>query len=333
MKKFLFSLCAASLAALSIAQSRSYEINHANTISTIANSSTQLLDSTVNYNSDDVRSSKTEYSYDDTGKLTLETRYSWKNNGWEKGLHIESTYDNNGKLVFTKSYSGNNKLESATEYIYNEDGNLKSEKSYFDESKLYGSSYEYEYDELGRKTSSVYILHQEYFDFGAREEYIYNDNGIWIQDVLSFMYSGTWEETPSATRYHIYDENGYEIRLDICDLKKGGYLEAIWEYTYDTNGNKICVTLTDFDNEANNSKSEYSYDSENLLSKATSYYWENASWIQSGYLLYYYSEHTVGISNTEKIITDSTPRKIIRGGKLYIENHGHLYNICGQTIE
>lgn len=297
---------------------------------------------------------KNEYTYDDDGNLLTKIDSKYLNNEWlkireykyinnkEKKIYelvlndddtfyykVESTYDDNGNtLTFTIEYfdSINWKYNYKYEYTYDENGSMLTRK----QSKYINNEWvkieEYKYINNEEKTTyytyfsngSMYSLEEFTYDADGNKltktESKYIDNK-WVK-IREYKYINNQEKTtyslvflndvPSAIFEYTYDENGNTLIETQSDYVNNEWVyELKYEYTYDAQGNKLTKKRFDYVNNdwlktseskyINNtekslyyitlkndgsfdSKLEYKYDDNNVLSTQFKYTYANDDW-------------------------------------------------------
>lgn len=186
---------------------------------------------------------KTVYVYVDN-KLKEETDYrrDSESDPWVKKYTEEYVYDEQGRLIEENSSSFNDEGESSNWYFlvkeYNEQGKLKTEKTYqvFDGVKTLTYTYTYIYDEKG-----FLKLREEEGALGwdnseNKQEYICDDKGHVLFETSFRRDDDNIWQAKYQTEY-AYDENG-KVLIDATYERKNN----IWvgmeklEYTYNECG-------------------------------------------------------------------------------------------------
>ena len=237
-----------------------------------AQTATQLMDSTVSQSVDAATgkiSQKTIYTYNSSGKQTLNIFYKWDKSSskWVSFEKQEYTYDSNGKNTLFFKYSWDiitSKwgFSGKYEWTYNSNGDLT----------LYIG---YKWD----NSSSNWVK-------SSKMEFANDSNGnntlfaMYSWDIISnnWVGNGKFETT--------YDSNGKKTlwinyNWDNSSSNWVGYYKT--EYTYDSNGNKILeITCTWNKNNSNDwvifIKDEYTYDSNGNVTRDLSHFWSNSMW-------------------------------------------------------
>ena len=141
-----------------------------------------------------------------------------------------------------------------TEYTYDEDGNLRSERSCSawgsdDSCSKWGSGYEYTYDENGNKTSERYCAKysasgtcdEYYYPFGKNNDFVYDENGNVIARIPcnNVASDGSCSSTGSGSTFE-YDEKGnITLEKECYNWANGActrYGISSTAYDYDENG-------------------------------------------------------------------------------------------------
>jgi hypothetical protein len=251
-----------------------------------ANAEKQRLDYyiSVNWNSEKGKwenSSKSEYTYDANGNITVYLYYDLNNfiSQWENSYKSEYTYDTNGNPtvgIYSDWNSETSQWEnsSKSEYTYDANGNptveiysyWNSETSQWENS----SKSEYTYDANGNPTVEIYSdwnSETSQWENSSKSEYTYDANGNPTVEIYSDWNSETSQWENSSKSEYTYDANGnptVEIYSDWNSETSQWENSYKSEYTYDANGNPTVEIYSDWNSETsqweNSYKSEYTYD-------------------------------------------------------------------------
>ncbi len=210
------------------------------------------------YDSENVLATTTDYSYDESGALTLTleytplemeiSRYEYRYNDagkllweayYESGVPVfsdEFTYDEKGNAVEVIHFEAWDESTTRSVYEYDDRGRQVKHLRYNEnEEQEYHS--EDTYDEMGNL-----LVHTEFNDLGEETSAhytIYDEDGNLAVEIYTY-----WEE--ETTRYTRKYDNG-RLTKKLSYYK--GELDITTTYTYDENGN--CISATDVDNYGN----------------------------------------------------------------------------------
>ncbi len=204
---------------------------------------------------------KKDYSYDSNGNITLQKESLWdsENSVWINSTKKEYSFNTEGKQLLYSSYNWD---ETASLWI----GEIKTERTFSDENNLtqkviYSWDYDtndwylsykyfYEYNEYNNLTIEQGYSYYEYADewnisTNMIYEYTYDENG---KVILYMSYSGE-EKTPIEKNETIYNDDNSHIA---------------YRYSWDSNANDWL----------NNSKTEYAYNNNGLMTLFCNYEWD-----------------------------------------------------------
>ena len=199
-------------------------------------------------------------------------------------------------------------------YEYDDRLNCTKEMRYYDD--LLGETFENTYDEQNRLTSVTYF-DNSYGSTTKKEEYTYNEQGLIVEAIDSYLLGNTWK--PNRKRTFEYDEAGdltLVVRFDYSDgwvesgklihefenglLQTDLYysfngdngdwtLEYKTEYHYNAQGLCVEEVFGEWESEWHpSSKTEYVYNEQGLLSETIDYdYYYEGWWSQNRYLYEY----------------------------------------------
>ncbi|NOX86396.1 MAG: T9SS type A sorting domain-containing protein [Chlorobi bacterium] len=236
-----------------------------------ANETKQKLDSTIfaykDDNSDWILSGKTEYQYNENGKVIVETTYNMETKReagqWMRTYKAEYTYDLNNMLT-----------ERVTSLWDNENNQWKT---------VWKS--EYSYDDNGNLILIIsYTWNQEnsQWEENWKTEMVYDENGY-----LILQTGNDWDKDANQwvkdykTEYS-YDNSGNLVLM--TDYIWGGNQwqnDYKWETEYNDD-NYVTVTIQSFWNGSQweyDEKTEFAYDDQWNTILETVYYWGNEQWI------------------------------------------------------
>lgn len=179
---------------------------------------------------------------------------------WDDGTDV-NLYDQNGNPIHSMSFDsdGNMTYDFATEYIYDEDGNILTEKTYD-----FGTLQ----DEIVYVDGEVVSV-MSYYDEGCRTLLTYDENGNLVTktsydgngNVIGEDYSefaltadGEWYESrctsidTNGSKY-IGEYNEWEDQIAWITYTPDGVMDnnERYEYTYDEEGHKTAVKIYSFD--------------------------------------------------------------------------------------
>ena len=264
----------------------------------------ELCDSTVTYDTSELRTSKIVYSYDANGNKTSQTSYEYK---YED--------DTDPQILPNRK----------TVYIYDTDGNLTSVEGYsWQGSTWVGSDKtDFTYDANGFQTCvMLYTGHdgmwyrmsdeKDVFTYDAagnptNKDHFKWQNGKWVKvsyvdysyntEIQYDLYDGKWEESFKTEKE--YDENG-NLTCTVLFSPSYWYEEEPWhpinryDFTYDVNSNQTSEIWYSWKDGVwvAVQKTEYSYNVNNRQTGVARYYWKDGAWV--GTLKYGYTCDTDG---------------------------------------
>jgi len=212
--------------------------------------------------------------------------------GGKKSDKGEYIYDNNGNLKSEiwygwSYYNDNISSNSKYEYTYDTYGKLILVVGHFESiwGVLHDSKYEYTYNTNGKLISEVgYMWKNDEWESRSKEEYTYDANGNLILRIGYINWLSLNREWDFDSKYeYTYDTKGNLISEIHSSWSSGDW--KIWdknEYTYDDSGNLILKVLYDYDRENEefvfSSKREYTYDTNGNLISEVIRHWKNNAW-------------------------------------------------------
>ena len=218
----------------------------------------QALDSSVTLKYDGTKRYKSTNVYDDEGKNTQSSSYSWdlSGNKWIGSDRDQYTYYEDGYLKTLVIYLWDYNIEDwylnyKTEFAINTDGDLTSEETF--------------------QWNPV----DEDWDKKNKKEYTFDSNGNIILYVSSNFNNNEW--VPFSKSEHIYDSDGQMIKLN-------GYLwDDEWvnngsaDFSYDAQGNITQKIWYQWNSQENSwipsSKYDYAFDADENMIQEIKYEW------------------------------------------------------------
>ena len=215
-----------------------------------------------------------------SGGYVRYSNYHDKNGDEEKD---QQYFDADGNMVLDCLYNENGELIHSDYFIY-EDGKLVREELWDYTTDQYGSYKEYTYNSYGIEridTGYLYLNNSEvekYYEYEYDDQgkllkvtrystnsdkifwycdYIYNDDGTYIEQVTEF--DTLSQKMKQSNAYCLYSADGTILE------EKTGYLNEKYVYIYDDNG--ILISMEDYSGSKLDSTSTYEYDSEGRLIK------------------------------------------------------------------
>ena len=244
--------------------------------------------------------SKTEYTYNNTGKLTIETYYDWENY-WRLSWKSEYTYDNTGNRTMIEWYFWDNnswKIHSKIEYTYNNQGKLILENHYgLDNNQWeYYDKIEYAYDNNGNLIMRAwYNYGNNIIAGGGKDEWAYDNNGDLTMKARYDWNNNSWQG--DRKEEYAYDNNrnltmkiwGY---WDNNSWKK----EGKEEYAYNLSYSKAELVFPSSVGEMNN-----------MLTEITHFRWNGTDWVMNGGTptTYYWSPKNIAVTGISEIASNS----------------------------
>lgn len=203
------------------------------------------------------------WEYDNDGKLIKqEMYYSWNE---EPCIVTEYEHDETGNVVIgiEHSYSewSDEEIEKCV-FEYDGSGNLvKKIKKYEHDNtyKTYGI-YEYQYDANGNKVKMTYYFYE---DLQNCKEYIYDNNGILVEEKL-YTYVGD-KEYCDEYKYE-YDDKGNLIR------RRANNRDLSWAYEYDAQDTLVRKIGYYIGSDLAYTWEEYKYNEQGNLAKCVEYH-------------------------------------------------------------
>jgi len=255
------------------------------------------LDSLVTegYNSEGGHSpaEKSEYQYNDDGKLTMILDYHWDSAAWKVNSKMEYTYfdENNHLLVSDYDYWYDSvwNIFAKIHYYYDNQNNetlrIDSVYSYLQNHWLIAQKIESEYDDQGNKVvyhATVYRNNQ--IDRQTEYRYSYDNLNRRVLFILSRTLSDTNVLIPNYRFEYSYDVGSNLINTMASTWQADSSTwTLIWkeDYTYNNSGQVISEITSDYLSYTNDwdyrSKCDYTYDAHNNPEVESSYYWDDLS--------------------------------------------------------
>lgn len=187
----------------------------------------------MNINIDNVwyPNTKTNYTYDINGKLSLETTYFYDidSSDWFLSRRTEYIYNTNDLLSLSNTYiyeyDGSETLESKTEYTYDQNNNktLMQFESYSLGTLSYGlrSNYTYDNNLLIEEVMESYSTYTgSVWNFTNKQEYFYNTNNR-LESVKYYLYNNIWN-------LHNIDSMFYDNYFNQVHVKTYMYYDEEW---------------------------------------------------------------------------------------------------------
>jgi len=184
------------------------------------------------------KSTKVEYTYDDTENTMLGIWYQRDGNGWKKnGVEIEYTYDENGNLIIVRirrNGACSTVSRERHEYKYNAKGNLTEHCRYQgldeeDEDIRPQEKWEYTYDANGI-TGEIQSVHASAvgWQLGKKYEYTCDYMGNVIKSISYSRFGGEWRYDGTAEyEYTYYDLPDSEIEVVLPYDKEDYQLKGV----------------------------------------------------------------------------------------------------------
>ncbi len=150
-----------------------------------------------------IANTRTNYTYNNNGKLSLETNsyYDTDSSAWFLTSRTEYFYNANNLLTQSNTYSidfdGTSTLESQSVNTYDQNNNLtlSQSESYYDETLNYGTRSTLTYDNNNLLILEVMETYSVYsgsvWKFSNKQEYFYNTNNR-LESVKYYMYNNDW---------------------------------------------------------------------------------------------------------------------------------------------
>lgn len=150
-----------------------------------------------------IENTRTNYTYNNNGKLSLETNsyYDTDSSTWFLTSRTEYFYNANNLLTQSNTYSidfdGTSVLESQSVYTYNQNNSLSftQYESYYNETLSYGTRSNFTYDNNNLLIEEVMESYSTYsgsvWKLSNKQEYFYNANNR-LESVKYYMYNNDW---------------------------------------------------------------------------------------------------------------------------------------------
>lgn len=267
----------------------------------------------IAFNADNSFSSKTEYTYDENGKILSETQsffkdnefvYTYKDeyeyNGLDNEIRSRYEYINNNWVLLSKKknskydlfhiYLNNDgSFESKHEYTYDDDNNLLTHaiSKYLNNEWVKTNEFAY-FGDMGLTTYN--LVYDNDGTFISKTEYTYPDNATTVTSLtktVSKYVNNTWVVTYKAKYIDSREMMTYQV--SILD----NTLNSKEECTYDDDGNLITHIFTKYDNGEweYSKKTEYTYDIRGKELQVIQKRLNNTEWVISNKTLYIYDEN------------------------------------------
>ena len=189
-------------------------------------------------------------------RRTLDAHYVWdvENQAWVGNYKYEYDYDEEGRYTLN-SYVSNWESETNSygyRYIYNydEDGNRIRDKreDYISKAWVNNRDYQYEFDEMGNRTKEIYQsswnVDNEYYSYGNRYYYVYNNDGFKTQQEYAYLSEGMWIKS-SKNDFSYSDEIVVEEIYSYWSTAEDKYIlstKYTWEHLNDSDYNRNTYT-------------------------------------------------------------------------------------------
>lgn len=180
------------------------------------------ITSIIYYNKLSEKIAESKYLYKENQKT--ETYYEFDKNGdtlniLNKNYHL----DNSGNIIKIEVFD-NGSLETLSELLYNEKGNISEERVVNNEGKIEEKKYEYIYNSKGN-LESISIKNDVSGEVIQKDSLIYNRNKL---DMISFDTQGKI----SQIQQYLYDENGFLIKELNLDSNGKIIKQYVYQYTF-----------------------------------------------------------------------------------------------------
>lgn len=202
-----------------------------------------------------LRDEEWEDCYDNAGNQTLEAYYFWDSyqGNWQGTEKNEYSYDINGNQLGYIGYSWDYlrsdwQFIQKTERSYDINGNNTIEAFYYRQGNNWtGSDYgkfKWHFDDFGKKTWGHWYswdaINENWAEIPFDLEFVYDDGGRLISEVVSSDYYGIW----ANLNKHNYDYDSYGNKIsDVVyfwfDISKVWWELSKHEYVYNSNGDMI----------------------------------------------------------------------------------------------
>lgn len=229
-----------------------------------------VLAEVIMHNADGTSYTSEVYKYDDKGNMINLLGYTEEGKCWR----TEYQYNNSGKLLKEYTYSIDGDLVIGYEHEYAEDETLMKTMWYDYKNEEWIIEFEQRYDDMG---NLIYYVKRSdlspYSNSYTLEEYYYDDKGNVIKENRKYHYG--YESTREVNQYIEYIYNEDNLLVESLYYDENGVLEYRYVHDkYDTNGRILSEYQYVYndpmieDQGINEYKFEYEYDSQGkLLSK------------------------------------------------------------------
>ncbi len=253
------------------------------------------------------------FEYNTFGQLTNQCMSTTDNERhvFEPEESMVFTYDSKGRMRTDSSYSWDtNKkkwvLGGYNDYVYNSQDRLQDlVEAYVNFSTFYSKT-TYTYDENGKKLHQIRSLSADKNEWSSEDktEYTYLSNGLlYITTKSTFeMYDSTWMfQTKTESNYDDLGRDTLTVSYRWNNSSKNWTTIRKVENTFNANQRKTKEVISELASSMqmiNESKVEYSFDSEGNLLSESSYNWDEDSLLWTGSISTNYTyDNQVGIND------------------------------------
>ncbi len=234
----------------------------------------------ISFNLDGMFSTKSEYTYDESGNRLTRAYSKYINDEWVK--YLESKYiGDEEKTLYSISFNSEDEFDYKIEYTYDENGNRLTDtySKYINDQWVKYTEYKY----INNERKTVYETYSKLDGtFDRRYEYTFDDKGNQLSYMLSMYKNNSW--TYSLKSEYTYDESGNQLSWISSNYIDGDWTyDFKYEFSYDNNGNELNHIVSNYENNSwtYSCKYEYTYDDNgNKLTEVYSDYLEDA-WIKT----------------------------------------------------
>jgi len=312
---------------------------------------------------------KYEYTYDANGNETVYISYTWENNAWVKDEKEEYTYDAKGNTIEEIDYSWENNAWVPNwkyEYTYDANDDMTEHISYSWEDNAWIPNWKDEYTYDANRNQIMYIFYywnesDDIWEEGNMSKYelTYDaDNNVTIK--IDYYWDSEEEDWIERVKdEYTYDANGNQIGNISYSWEDDDWVAGYkGEYAYDANGNPTMQAEYYWDDEENDWVGRYKtentfdlsysiadlilpwgYDEEiyNKPTKSIYYDWDGTDWVEGTMLVFYWSDHIVGIPTITNYELQVYPNPTT--GQLRITNYElrentviEIFDIYGKNV-
>ncbi len=232
------------------------------------------------------------YAYDANWNLQRLSIGIWSNGDWLNSTRYTYTHDSRGNILsdlFEKYTNGSWINNKQNVYTYDDNDNLLTQiySKWTNNSWLDNSKYTYSYNTNGKMlTFLTQVWEQTEWINSHRITSEYSSTGFLINELTEIWGVNDWEKR--LMDVYTYDEQNYPITKTTLQ-----YSDTLWTnanktiYNYTIHGyllEELFETYTDT-LWTNYSKATYSYDANDNCTSAKAYLWQNASWVNSAFMM------------------------------------------------